>query len=248
MVKLTIKRIFCITAALIMMLGCVILPAVAMEGVDECAPAGYVNVAEGAAVSVSKASSKTSGENSYEMASENWCKAMLVDGKMNTGWSTNPYDVETDKTKPVTLTLDLGEATEICRVVLFPTGSGNNFPVTYTVSVSLDNQAYTEVVRSEGNPGVNKNPGVHDFAPTKARYVKIHVTERYAVESAGAAQSSDGLLVQLAEVAVYGKSIQKIALNKHALKLVVGESAQLSMQFSGFESNPAVTWKSAGPS
>ena len=245
MVKMTTSRILSAIFALILMIGCLSIPTLAADSViEDNAPSGCVNVAEGASVSVSKASSKTSGENSYEMASENWCKAMLVDGKMNTGWSTNPYDVETDKTKPVTLTLDLGEATEICRVVLFPTGSGNNFPVTYTVSVSLDNQAYTEVVRSEGNPGVNKNPGVHDFAPTKARYVKIHVTERYAVESAGAGQSSDGLLVQLAEVAVYGKSIQKIALNKHALELVVGESAQLSMQFSGFESNPAVTWKS----
>ena len=245
MVKMTTSRILSAIFALILMIGCLSIPTLAADSdIEDNAPSGCVNVAEGASVSVSKASSKTSGENSYEMASENWCKAMLVDGKMNTGWSTNPYDVETDKTKPVTLTLDLGEATEICRVVLFPTGSGNNFPVTYTVSVSLDNQAYTEVVRSEGNPGVNKNPGVHDFAPTKARYVKIHVTERYAVESAGAGQASDGLLVQLAEVAVYGKSIQKITLNKHALELVVGESAQLSMQFSGFESNPAVTWKS----
>ena len=112
MVKMTTSRILSAIFALILMIGCLSIPTLAADSdIEDNAPSGCVNVAEGASVSVSKASSKTSGENSYEMASENWCKAMLVDGKMNTGWSTNPYDVETDKTKPVTLTLDLGEAT-----------------------------------------------------------------------------------------------------------------------------------------
>lgn len=245
MVKTTMNRILSAAIALILMMGCLSLPVFASNGtIDDYTPAGYVNVAEGASVSVSKASSKTSGENSYEMPSENWCKAMLVDGKMNTGWSTNPYDVETDKTKPVALTLDLGEATEVGRVVLFPTGSGNNFPVSYTVSVSLDNQSYTEVVKSTGNPGVNKTPTVHDFSAVRARYVKINVTERHSVESAGAGQASDGLLVQLAEIAVYGKGVQKISLSKHALELTVGESAQLSLLTSGFENAPFVSWSS----
>ncbi len=245
MAKMTTKRIVCALFALIMAVGCLTLPVLGADSaVTGQAPAGYVNVAEGASVSVSKASSKTSGENSYEMPSENWCKAMLVDGKLSNGWSTNPYDVETDKNKPVAITIDLGKVTEIGRVVLFPTGSGKNFPVTYTVSTSVDNQTYTEQIKSEGNPGVNKTPNVHDFTPVQARFVKVNVTERYAVESAGAGQSSDGLLVQLSEIAVYGKAVQRISLDKHALELTAGESAQLSVLFSGFESNPTVTWKS----
>lgn len=242
--KRRINRILCISL-MIMILGSLVLPAAAADSaIDTKAPAGYVNVAQNATVSVSKASSKASGENSYEMPGEGWCKAMLVDGKLNSGWSTNPYDVETDKTKPVVLTLDLEKATEISRVVLFPITSGNNFPVTYTISVSLDGKTYTEQARSVGNPGINKTPGVHDFAPVQARYVQINVTERYAVESTGAAQSSDGLLVQLAEVAVYGKGVQRAELNKHALKLTVGESAQLSMLLSGFAQTPSIAWKS----
>ena len=243
--KRNMIRILCLSLVMMMAAGCLLLPTIAADdAIDAKAPAGYVNVAEGASVSVSKASSKTTGENSYEMPGEKWCKAMLVDGKLNTGWSTNPYDVETDKTKPVALTLDLGDVTEISRVVLFPTGSGNNFPVTYTVSVSTDNASYTELVRSQGNPGVNKTANVHDFAPVQARYVKINVTERYSVESAGAAQSSDGLLVQLAEVAVYGKGVQKAELDKHAVELLPGQSAQLSVKLLGFESAPVVSWSS----
>ena len=245
MVKMTMNRIFCALFALVMVLGCLTLPVLGADSaISGQAPAGYVNVAEGASVSVSKASSKTSGENSYEMPSENWCKAMLVDGKLTNGWSTNPYDVETDKNKPVAITIDLGDVTEICRVVLFPTGSGKNFPVTYTISTSVDGQTYTDRVQSTGNPGVNKTPNVHDFSPVQARFVKINVTERYAVESSGAGQSSDGLLVQLSEIAVYGKGVQKVELDKHALELLVGESAQLSVLFSGFDSTPSVTWKS----
>lgn len=239
------NRILCAVLTCILLLGCMIIPTFAADSaVDQKAPAGCVNVAEGATVSVSKASSKTSGENSYEMSSEGWCKAMLVDGKLNTGWSTNPYDVETDKNKPVVLTLDLGDVTEICRVVLFPITTGNNFPVSYKVSVSADNKTYTEVAVSTGNPGVNKTPAVHDFDTVQARYVQINVTERYAVESAGAAQSSDGLLVQLSEVAVYGKGVQKATLDKHALQLLAGESAQLTMQLAGFENAPTISWKS----
>ncbi|MBO5841494.1 MAG: discoidin domain-containing protein, partial [Clostridia bacterium] len=138
MVKMTVKRLLCAAFACILAASAMI-PSFAAE-----LPADYVNVAEGAAVSVSKASSKTSGENSYEMAAENWCKAMLVDGKTNTGWSTNPYDVETDKTKPVTVTVDLGVVTEIGRVVIVPTASGNNFPVTYSILTSADGENYTE--------------------------------------------------------------------------------------------------------
>ena len=245
MVKMTMNRIFCALFSLVMVLGCLTLPVLGSDSaISGQAPAGYVNVAEGASVSVSKASSKTSGENSYEMPSENWCKAMLVDGKLTNGWSTNPYDVETDKNKPVAITIDLGDVTEIGRVVLFPTGSGKNFPVTYTISTSVDGQTYTDRVQSTGNPGVNKTPNVHDFSPVQARFVKINVTERYAVESSGAGQSSDGLLVQLSEIAVYGKGVQKVELDKHALELLVGESAQLSVLFSGFDSTPSVTWKS----
>ncbi len=245
MVKMTTNRIFCALFALAMVFGCLTLPMLGADSaISDQSPAGYVNVAEGAAVSISKASSKTSGENSYEMPSENWCKAMLVDGKLSNGWSTNPYDVETDKNKPVAITIDLREVTEIGRVVLFPTGSGKNFPVTYTISTSVDGESYTDRVQSTGNPGVNKTPNVHDFAPVQARFVKINVTERYAVESAGAGQASDGLLVQLSEIAVYGKAVQQISLDKHALELKVGESGQISVLFSGFESNPSVTWKS----
>ena len=180
MVKMTVKRLLC--AAFVWILAAsAMIPLFAAE-----LPADYVNVAEGAAVSVSKASSKTSGENSYEMPGEGWCKAMLVDGKTNTGWSTNPYDVETDKYKPVSITLDLEQATEIGRVVLVPIQSGKNFPVAYTVRVSLDNQSYTEVAKSQGNPAVHKQSNVHDFTPVQARYVQICVSERYAVESTGA--------------------------------------------------------------
>ena len=145
MVKMTIRRLLCTVFAVILTAASAAIPAFAAE-----LPADYVNVAQGAAVSVSKASSKTSGENSYEMAAENWCKAMLVDGKTNTGWSTNPYDVETDKTKPVTITVDLGVVTEIARVVIVPTASGNNFPVTYSSLTSADGENYTERAKSEG--------------------------------------------------------------------------------------------------
>lgn len=238
-------RSICLSLMSVMLAGLLTLPAIGADTtVDGYAPDGYVNVARGATVSVSNASSKASGENSYEMPSEKWCKAMLVDGDLNTGWSTNPYDVETDKNKPVVLTLDLGEVTEIARVVLFPTGSGKNFPVTYSVLTSLDGSNYTEQLTSAGNPGVNHSDKVHDFSPTSARYVQIKVTERYAVESAGAAQSSDGLLVQLGEVAVYGKAVQKAVLDKHALQLLPGEEADLTLTLSGFASTPAVSWSS----
>ena len=242
MAKITMKRMLSAAFALAILAGCCVLPT-AVQAEDLASD--YTNLASGASVTVSNASSKTSGENSYEMPSENWSKAMLVDGKQNTGWSTNPYDVETDKNKPVSLTFDLGKATEVGRVVVVPTLSGKNFPVTYTVRVSLDNETYTDVGYSEGNPAVQKQSNVHDFTPVQARYVQIYVSERYAVESTGAGQASDGLLVQLSEVEIYGKAVQKAVLNKHAVELLAGESAQLSMQFSGFTSQPSVTWSSS---
>ena len=137
--KATLKKALASALALIMLMGTVaVLPVTvsAAATIESCAPKGTANVAVGSTVTLSKCSQNKAGaENSYEMPTENWSKAMLVDGKLGNGWSTDPYDKETDRSEPVTVTLRLPSPSEISCVALFPNGC---FPAKYTVSISAD--------------------------------------------------------------------------------------------------------------
>lgn len=208
--------------------------------IDSCAPAGTVNVAPGSTVTLSKCSEQRAGaENSYEMPSENWSKAMLVDGKLNNGWSTDPYDKEQDRSEPVTVTLKLPSSSEISAIALFPNGC---FPAKYTVSVSSDGKTYTKVADGSCDVGKPTEPDVHHFAATQAQYVQIHVTERSLTVT------GDGALVQFGEIAVYGKASVSMSLIRTSLELTVGETDVLTPVFKGISETPAVTYQSSHPS
>ncbi len=138
------------------------------------------------------------------------------------GWTTNPYDKITDATTPAAVQVDLGADYALSRVVLFPrsdyTPYGLCFPSDFIIQLSSDGVNYTDAYTSAGN-GIPVEPFVIDL-PEKpeARYVKLYVTKRYDVN-----MGINGKLVQLSEIAVFGK-ISKISasLNKTDLLLIPG--------------------------
>ena len=67
----------------------------------------------------------------------------MIDGNTDLGWSTNPYDQETDKTAPVTITIKLKNPAEVSAVGVFPKGTSAVFPTSYKVKVSADGTRYT---------------------------------------------------------------------------------------------------------
>ncbi len=240
--KTTLKKTLAAALALVMLIGTLaVLPVtVSAATIESCAPAGTTNVAVGSSVTLSKCSQNKAGaENSYEMPTENWSKAMLVDGKLGNGWSTDPYDRETDRNEPVTVTLKLPSAAEISCIALFPNGC---FPAKYTVSVSADGKTYTKVADGSCDVGQPSEPAVHTFATTPAEYVQIHVTERSHTVT------GDGALVQFGEIAVYGKANAAMSTHRSAYELLVGDTDTITPTFIGTgNTTPAVTYKSSDP-
>ena len=238
--KISPKKALAFLMALVMLVGTLaVLPVTvsAAATIESCAPKGTTNVAVGSTVTLSKCTENRAGsQNSYEMPTENWSKAMLVDGKLNNGWSTDPYDKEMDRNEPVTITLKLPTASEISCVALFPNGC---FPAKYTVSVSSDGTNFKKVADGSCNEGKPTEPAVHSFAAVSAEYVQIHVTERSLTVT------GDGALVQFGEVAVYGKADAAMSTLRSAYELYVGDSDVIQPSFIGTGGEtPAVTYKS----
>ncbi len=238
--KISIKKALAALLALVMLVGTLaVLPVTvsAAATIESCAPRGTANIAVGSVVTVSNCTANRAGaQNSYEMPTENWSKAMLVDGKLNNGWSTDPYDKETDRSEPVTVTLKFPTPSEISCVALFPNGC---FPAKYTVSVSSDGKTYTKVADGTCDVGQPTEPAIHSFAATTASYVQIHVTERSHTVT------GDGALVQFGEIAVYGKAEAAMSTQRKAYELLVGDTDIITPTFIGVGNDtPAVTYQS----
>ncbi len=93
----------------------------------------------------------------------------LFDGALTTRWSTG----RTEMTSPAEwLEIDLGCLQTFSRIFLDAANDINDYPRAYTVVVSNDNVAWTEVASGSGSPVVT----TIDFASTTARYIKINQT------------------------------------------------------------------------
>lgn len=135
---------------------------------------------------------------------EGWGKDKLTDGSImqteadgTNGWMSNGVKNRTDA---VWATIDLGYAYDrVGRVVIYPRKTGERFPTGYTIEVSEDGSAWTEVVTVTADPYTLEGR-IHDFAPVKARYIRLTSTELHKdsyVDFAG------GYMVQLSEIEVY---------------------------------------------
>ena len=240
-----LSRALSLALAALMLLSAVsALPVGAAEtDVSALAPAGTALVSKDTKVTLSACTNQRAGsENSYEMPSERWTKALLVDGIVgNGGWSCQPYDREMDHTKPVTVTLELATEATVSAVSLF-TDTGFQFPAKYEIQLSTDGKTFETVASDAGVPVNNQETKTYTFAPAKAKYVRLHILER------NPAQGADGALAQLAELAVYGEAHALLTLDRAALELTLGETDRLTPVFKGIASTPAVTYESADPS
>ncbi len=220
--------------------GLATLAVSAASDVGKDAPGGRLLVSKGAAVSISACTNERKGqENSYEMPSEAWAKALLTDGQIgNGGWSCQPYDREMDHTKPVTVTLKLPELAEISAVSLYPCGQ---FPNRYEILTSSDGVHFQKVAEDAGVAIGNKTVKTYEFAATQASHVRLHILER------NPATGRDGALAQLGELAVWGVAEPALRLCRPALELLVGEQDTLKATVSGSTGTPAVTFASSDP-
>ncbi len=209
----------------------------AEESVESHAPGGTALVSAGSSVSLSACTNERAGaENSYEMPSETWAKALVVDGKLgNGGWSSQPYDRESDVTKPITLTLALPREAEVTAVSLFPQGV---FPRAYELQVSADGKTFTTVASDREQSPHNATVKTYTFAARRVTHVRLHITER------NPATGRDGALVQLGELAVWGTVEAALTLDRPALELYVGETDTVAHRFVGVQGAPSVTYKS----
>ncbi len=242
------RRLTALLLAALMCFGIVaatlaaILPVSAADtAVESFAPSGTKLVSVGSTVTISSCTNLRAGdENSYEMVSENWSKKFLTDGLVDgSGWSCQPYDRESDHTKPVTITLTLPAPADVSAVTLFPNGQ---FPNRYEIQVSADGKTYTKVAEDAGIAIHNQDAKTYTFPAVRATHVRLHIIER------NPATGPDGALAQLGELAVWGKAEAAMVLDRSALELYVGESDTLKTSFVGMDPIPAVTYKSADTS
>ena len=211
---------------------------------DPYLPSGQANLAKD---KTAKSSS------SYEMAAEGWATGFVNDGKIGTatlpfGWSTNPIGNTDTVTTPAWVSLDLLAPSNVDRVVLYPrmdgANDGANFPVDYQVQTSADGStdSWRTVATKTGSSNVTAAQVV-DFPAAEGRFVRVLVTLR------APAAGSDGALVQLGELAVYGRPVgTTVQIDKPGLQLLPGESDSLVPTINGTAGDPTTLgWESANP-
>lgn len=115
--------------------------------------------------------------------------ALAFDGKLDTKWCAVG-------TPPHNITVDLGKVATISEVRMAHAEAGNESPdmntSDYTIEVSEDGKAYTEVATIKKNSKANT---IDTFKAVKARYVRINTTKP--------TQGSDSA-VRIYEIEVYG--------------------------------------------
>jgi len=97
------------------------------------------------------------------------------------------------------LIIDLGRATPVSRIDIYPAGSnytrGETFPQAFTLELSADGQNWTAVVEKSSYTDAKKEIPTFTFDKTDARYVKLAVT---------AGSEAGGF--EIGEIEVYGDS------------------------------------------
>ncbi len=124
--------------------------------------------------------------------------SFLTDGQTSTFWVSNgqtPGEAPTSE-RPQFIAVDLGLPTMVRSVGT--SGRGNWAPRTYDVQTSLDGEEWTTVA-SVGDAPRSSDLNVTTFPPTRARHVRLHITQ-------GWYPSQPGLNTQLAEFSVYAES------------------------------------------
>lgn len=186
------------------------------EVVTKYAPDGMRDVAVDAAVTAS--SSYTSGTGQWELARINDGTMSYNGGEFgyngNAGFTSSPDEVyyhptnmtqaEKDaavaesKTKPLWIAFDLEGFYDVSRVTLFRHGA---FPDTFEIQVSDDGVSYRTVATKSGYAGYTQEALSIDFSTVRTRYIRVYVTVR------GNLDGNYIHLVQLGEIAVYGKEV-----------------------------------------
>lgn len=186
------------------------------EVVTKYAPEGTRDVAVDAAVTAS--SSYTSGNGQWELARINDGSLVYSGGEFgyngNAGFTSSPDEIyyhpdnmtqeEKDaavaesKTKPLWVAFDLEGFYDVSRVTLFRHGA---FPDTFEIQVSDDGESYRTVATKSGYAGYTQEALSIDFTEVRTRYIRVYVTVR------GDLEGNYIHLVQLGEIAVYGKEV-----------------------------------------
>lgn len=128
------------------------------------------------------------------------------DGTMDYGYSSVAFGSQDLSANPNVITIDLGKECVFDELTLYPrddvasvTGGSPNFPVDFVVSVSGDNQSFTDVLTIKDNPDPKGNALSLDFEQQTARYVRMTTTR-----VTDSAEGDPNHYVQLNEMEVWG--------------------------------------------
>ncbi|UUZ97001.1 discoidin domain-containing protein [Paenibacillus sp. P25] len=141
---------------------------------------------------------------SSSFSNSNWNIVNSVDGERNSisgkyGWTSN-NNLAVNHTERIQV--DLGSATEIGRVDLYPRNDAGNvgygFPVDFTIQLSADGTTWNTVVTRTGYPLPGNAVQSFGFPPTQARYIKVEGTNLRKNPS-----DNNLFRMQLAEIEVY---------------------------------------------
>jgi hexosaminidase len=100
--------------------------------------------------------------------------ARITDGDTNPLAYYLGYPAEPD---PIEITIDLKAATSINRIVTHTAFNGNSFE-SYTIAISADGENFVQVADRREKPEELAATATHEFATTKARYIRIKTNGR----------------------------------------------------------------------
>ncbi len=119
---------------------------------------------------------------SSSVEDRDWSVSKLVDGTINTEpWTSGWRSFGNDRVDHAEwLTIDLGAAHDVNRVILHPRNDygfvGVGFPKDFTIRLSHDNTNWTTVVTRSRYPQPGNSPQYFTFSIRTTRYVKVTIT------------------------------------------------------------------------
>ena len=134
---------------------------------------GYVNLAQGAAVSSPNGQASTTS----------WKYANMTDGNPaeGYGWSSKTFGKSTTASSPVVVNVDMKTSTMVDRFHIYPRTTSNGLtcaPVDFVISVSTDNSTFTPVATVTGAEHKTDRPFVVQLDnAVEARYIRISTTK-----------------------------------------------------------------------
>lgn len=185
-----------------------------------------------------------SANSTYQKKDEAWHSENLTDGHLEYGYSSNPYEKNTDASKAYTVTVDLEKEYALSHIAVYHHDM-KTFPVEFEIQLSSDNKTYRTVATARDVQACSDTEGFAiGLNGEKGRFVRIKNNRMRE-------QTRDGYLMQFAEMKIFrADSMDEgaIGLASEEISMSEGKTYMLVPHYAYPDDDVTYTYRSADES